>query len=406
LSITARSELKHPYLTAGLPGTGGIFKASADDFEVTEIPLYEASGSGEHTYALVEKRGLTTLEMLRRLSRALGVPERDMGYAGMKDARGITRQTVSIPGVSPEQVAAVEVAGIKVLSAVRHTNKLRLGHLAGNSFRIRIREVSEEPAKKAEAILAVLCSRGVPNYFGEQRYGSQGNSADIGIGLLRSDYEGAVTALFGSPELVHDERWQKGIIAFRAGLLAEAAELIPSHCRTEREVLKSLLRKPGEWERAVKTIHPRLISLYLSAAQSFLFDRAVASRIDSLDQVERGDIAFKHLNGACFLVEDQDEAAQRAACFEISPTGPMFGKKMLAPKGRAAADEAAILESAGLSPEIFCGTGRFRLDGERRPLRIPLKQPSVTVEDGALLLEFMLPKGSYATSVLREVMKS
>jgi len=405
LSITARSELQHPYLTAGLPGTGGVFKASADDFEVTEIPLYEASGSGEHTYALIEKRGLTTLEMLRRLSRTLEIPERDMGYAGMKDARGITRQTVSIPGVSPEQVEAVEVSGIKVLSAARHTNKLRLGHLAGNSFRIRIRGVSEEPLKKAEAILSVLCSTGVPNYFGEQRYGSQGNSADIGIGLLRGDFEGAVSALFGSPELVHDERWQKGIAAFRAGQLADAAELIPSHCRTEREVLKSLLRRPGEWERAVKTIHARLVSLYISAAQSFLFDRAVAARIDSLDHVEAGDVAFKHLNGACFLVEDQDEAAPRAASFEISATGPMFGRKMLAPQGRAAADEEAILEAAGLSPEIFCGSGRLRLDGERRPLRVPLKEASVTLEDGDLLLEFMLPKGSYATSVLREVMK-
>jgi len=389
-----------------LPGTGGVFKSSAEDFEVTEIPLYEASGSGEHTYALIEKRGLTTLEMLRRISRALEVPERDMGYAGMKDARGITRQTVSIPGVSPEQVEAVDVAGIKVLSATRHTNKLRLGHLAGNSFRIRIRGVTEEPLWKAEAILSVLCSRGVPNYFGEQRYGSQGNSADIGIGLLRSDFEGAVKALFGSPELVHDERWQQGIVAFRAGQLAEAAELIPSHCRTEREVLKSLLRKPGEWERAVKTIHPRLVSLYISAAQSFLFDRAVAARIDSLDHVERGDVAFKHQNGACFLVEDLDEAAPRAASFEISATGPMFGRKMLAPQGRAAADEAAILVAAGLSPEIFCGSGRLRLDGERRPLRVPLKEASVTGEDGDLLLEFMLPKGSYATSVLREVVKS
>jgi tRNA pseudouridine13 synthase len=398
--------MKHPYLTTRLPGTGGIFKASAEDFEVTEIPLYTASGSGEHTYALIEKRGLTTLEMLRRVSRALEIPERDIGYAGMKDARGITRQTVSIPGVTPEKVESLDVAGIKILSAARHNNKLRLGHLAGNSFRIKIREVPDNPLEKAEAVLSVLCSRGVPNYFGEQRYGSQGNSAEIGIRLLRSDPEGAVKALIGNPEKVLDERWQKGIIAFRAGLLAEASELIPSHCRTEREVLKSLLRKPDDWARAVKTIHPRLISLYMSAAQSSLFDLAVASRIDSLDRVEQGDVAFKHLNGACFLVEDEIEAAERAATFEISPTGPMFGKKMLTPQGRAAADEAAILEAAGLSLETFCVSGRSRLDGERRPLRVPLKEVSAGMEDGALLLEFMLPKGSYATSVLREVMKS
>ncbi len=397
--------MKHPYLTAGLPGTGGIFKASAEDFEVTELPLYEASGSGEHVYALIEKRGLTTLEMLRRISRVLGVSERDMGYAGMKDARGITRQTVSIPGVTPEQVEAVEISGIKVISAVRHANKLRLGHLAGNSFRIRVRDVSANPVEKANAVFSVLCRRGVPNFFGEQRYGSQGNSADIGVRLLQGDFEGAVTALIGSPELVQDERWQKAIVAFQAGMFTEALEILPSHCRTEREVIHSLLRKPGDWQRAVKTVHPRLISLYVSAAQSSLFDKVLAARIDYLDSIESGDIAFKHVNGACFLALDQDEAAPRAASFEISPTGPMIGSKMLLPQGSVAMVEAGILEGSGLSPETFNGEGRYRLSGERRPLRIPLKEVSVAFEDGALLLEFTLPKGSYATSVLREVMK-
>jgi tRNA pseudouridine13 synthase len=132
---------------------------------------------------------------------------------------------------------------------------------------------------------------------------------------------------------------------------------------------------------------------------------ALAARIDGLDRIEAGDIAFKHQNGACFLVEDLDEAAPRVAGFEISPTGPMFGRKMLVPLGRVAAAEASILDVAGLSPETFCGAGRFRLEGERRPLRVPLKEVSASTGDGALILEFMLPKGSYATSVLREVMK-
>lgn len=397
--------MPYPYLTPEIPGTGGIFKESPEDFEVTEIPLYTPCGSGEHTYALVEKRGLTTLEMLRRLARALEVPEREMGYAGMKDARGVTRQTVSIPRVTPEQLLALEIPGLRVLTAERHNNKLRLGHLAGNRFRIRLRQVAEDALPHAEAVLEILQRRGLPNYFGEQRYGSQGNSAVVGRKLLQGDNEGAVRALIGTPEAVRDERWQQGIAAFRAGDLPRALELLPGGCRTEREVIRSLVRKPGEWDRAIKTVHPRLISLYVSACQAELFDRTVAARMPAIDLIQPGDIACKHANGACFRVEDLEEAAGRAAAFEISPTGPMFGRKMLVPEGTTGELEAAILTAAGLTGETFTRTGPYQTDGERRPLRVPLHAPVASMEGGDLLLEFSLPKGSYATSVLREVMK-
>lgn len=395
----------YPYLTVDIAGTGGIFKESAEDFEVTELPLYPPCGSGEHTYLLVEKKGLTTLEMLRRLAKATGVPEREIGYAGMKDARGVTRQTVSVPRVTPEQLLALEIPGVRILSAVRHNNKLRLGHLSGNRFRIRLRQMGDGALERAAAVLDILQRRGVPNYFGEQRYGGQGNSAAVGRSLLRGDFEGAVRALIGTPEAVRDERWQQGIAAFREGNLAGALELLPGSCRTEREIVRTLLRKPGEWERGVKSIHPRLVSLYLSACQSELFDRVVAARMPDLDDILAGDIACKHANGACFRVEDLQEARQRAASFEISATGPMFGRKMLLPEGAVALLEGEVLAAAGLSPEAFTRDGQFRTEGERRPLRVPLRDHKAWCEGVDLLLEFSLPKGAYATSVLREIMK-
>ncbi len=395
----------YPCLTADIPGTGGIFKESAEDFEVTELPLYPPCGSGEHTYVLVEKTGLTTLEMLRRLAKAAGVQERELGYAGMKDARGITRQTVSVPRVPPERLLGLEIPGIRILSAELHANKLRLGHLAGNRFRIRLRQVADDAPVHAAAVLEILRRRGVPNYFGEQRYGSQGNSAEVGRKLLQGDHEGAVRALVGTGESVRDERWRGGIAAFRDGRLDAALELLPGNCRTEREIVRMLLRKPGEWQRAVKSIHPRLVALYLSACQSELFDRVVAARMPALDTLLAGDIACKHANGACFLVADPAEAIPRAAAFEISATGPMFGRKMLLPEGAAAALEAEILADSGLSAAAFGQEGPLRLEGERRPLRVPLQGPAVRQEGDDLLLEFALPKGSYATSVLREIMK-
>jgi len=130
------------YLTSHIHGTGGIIKETPEDFLVEEVPSYLPCGEGEHSYAVIEKRGITTLEAIRRISHALKVSERDIGYAGMKDAAGVTRQTLSIPRVAPEVCSSVDIHGIKVLSAARHRNKLKLGHLAGNRFRVRIRGVA------------------------------------------------------------------------------------------------------------------------------------------------------------------------------------------------------------------------------------------------------------------------
>src|SRR5450631_4429926 len=124
------------YLTADIPGSGGMIKESPDDFQVTEIPAYEPSGSGEHLYLTIEKRGMTTLEAIRRVARELRITERDIGYAGMKDSVGVTRQTLSVQRIRPEDVVGRDLDGVSVISAIRHVNKLKVGHLKGNRFRI------------------------------------------------------------------------------------------------------------------------------------------------------------------------------------------------------------------------------------------------------------------------------
>jgi len=393
------------YLTSHILGTGGVIKESPEDFQVAEIPLYLPCGTGEHTYAEIEKRGITTLEALRRLARALDVSERDLGYAGMKDAVGVARQTVSIPRVEPQRVLELELPGLRVLTAARHTNKLKLGHLAGNRFRIRVRGVHANALERAEAVLRLLAERGVPNYYGEQRYGAQGNSHLIGGAWLRGDHRGAVDALMGDPGRVRDERWQVAIAAYRRGELAESLRLFPGHCRTERDVLQRLAKHPESWDKALNAVHPRLKKLYLSAYQSFLFDRLLERRLTGLDRVMGGDLAYKHDNGACFLVTDPAAEAERAARFEISPSGPLFGCKVMLPEGEPGRLEAEILAEEGLSLASFDLPGGLRLEGERRPLRVPLRDPRLSGEGDDLILEFSLPKGSYATAVLREIMK-
>lgn len=407
MNMTQESaNVMRPCLTAALPGTGGTIKESCDDFQVEEIPSYLPCGSGDHVYLTVEKRGITTLEAIRRIARHLNVAERAIGYAGMKDAAGITRQTISIEHIKPEAVLGLELDAVKVVSAARHTNKLKLGHLKGNRFRVVIRGVSANAGEVVPAVLEILEQRGVPNYFGYQRYGAQGNSHLIGAAMLRRDWRGATDRLMGEPAALRDEQWRAGIEAYQRGDLVRALELFPRHCRSEREVLQRLVARPDGFERAFSVIHPRLKKLYLSALQSWFFDQVVEQRISQIDAILPGDLAWKHVNGACFLVEDAVVESERARTFEISATGPLFGCKMKQPAGKPLEIEQHILDNEHILPVDFDLGGGLRMEGERRPLRVPLEAPSFQIEGDRLELEFSLPKGSYATSLIREITKT
>lgn len=399
-------KCRHPYLTAQLPGCGGTIKESPEDFRVEEIPSYLPCGSGEHCYLTIEKCGITTLEAIRRIAQALKVSERDIGYAGMKDAVGITSQTISVQWVAPEKALALNLDGIRVVSAVRHSNKLKIGHLKGNRFCIVVRGVAPSAVQHVPAVLDILSRRGVPNYFGYQRYGVQGNSHLIGTAILLGDWHGCVDHLIGAADAVRDLEWSSAISAYHQGVLDEALRLFPRHCRTERDVLQRLIGRPGEFEKAFSVVHPRLKKLYLSAAQSFLFDSTLAMRIENIDRLIDGDLACKHVNGACFLVEDAAAEAERASAFEISASGPMFGCKMKRPEGAVWELESGILDRAGLGLTSFDLAGGLRMEGERRPLRVPAGELSWRFSEDALTVEFSLPKGSYATSLLREITKT
>src|SRR3954470_4821000 len=146
-------HMQLPYLTSEFPGIGGVIKQRPEDFFVQELPLYEPSGEGEHVYAEVQKVGLTTFELINRLSRALNVSPKGIGYAGMKDAQAVTVQTVSIFGTTPEAVMALQIPGVTVRWAIRHVNKLRLGHLKGNRFAVRMRNVNATDVVKLQPVL-------------------------------------------------------------------------------------------------------------------------------------------------------------------------------------------------------------------------------------------------------------
>src|SRR5688572_25811525 len=142
-----------PYLIEDFAGVGGRIKERPEDFAVTEIPLYEPSGQGEHVYCEIQKVNLTTFDAVNRIAAALNVHPKAIGFAGMKDAKAVTRQTLSIHGTAPEAVQNLKVDGVGVLWVDRHLNKIRLGHLKGNRFVIKIRGVNATDVVKLHPVL-------------------------------------------------------------------------------------------------------------------------------------------------------------------------------------------------------------------------------------------------------------
>jgi len=395
-----------PRVTGDLPGTGGRLRVETDDFQVTEIPRYEPSGSGPHAYLWVEKRGLATHEMVHRLAKALGRSWRDFGTAGLKDARAVTRQWVSIEHVDPAAVANLSGDGWRVLAATRHRNKLKTGHLQGNAFHIVVREVGPEALERARAVLERLGQCGVPNIYGPQRFGMRCDSHLIGRALLTRDWREVCDQLLGRPAESDPPATQRFRSLYDQGQHREAREVLPRGNRNQAAVLETLLRTKGDHGRAARALPKQMRRFFISAWQSALFNRVVARRMPDLGRLIKGDLAWLHDRGAVFEVEDVGAEQGRADRFEISPSGPMFGARMKWPTGRPGEIEAEVLAASGLEAEVFGGGGSSGARGGRRPLRVPLVGAAVERAAEGIRVLFSLPRGSYATVVMDEITKT
>lgn len=398
-----------PYLTAEVPAVPGTLKARYEDFVVEEVPLYEPEGHGDHVHFTIEKAGLTTHKAVADIARALGVRPRDIGLAGLKDARAVTRQTLSIEHVDPDRIAALDLPRIRVLAVARHPRKLRIGHLSANRFVIRLRDVDFARVSDVHHVLEVLASRGVPNYFGAQRFGVRGDTAEIGRRLVDGDFDGAVSLIAGAPGPHDTGSVLEARRAFEAGDYAAAATLWPRAYAAHARLSRAMAREKGNARRALRAFDRRMLRLFVNAYQSWLFNEVLARRIDGLDRILDGDLAVKHDTGGVFRVEDAAAEQPRADAFEISPTGPLPGPEMRRAEGMPGEIEETVLREADRRLEDFPSTGPFRVSGGRRALRFPLRD--VSVEPGHdeagdyLEFRFTLPPGCYATAVLREVCK-
>ncbi len=345
-------ELKLPYVTGDLPGIGGALRATPDHFVVEELPLYLPQGEGQHLYVRLTKVGLTTKEVQARLAQIFGVGRDAVGFAGMKDKVARTTQTFSINvGFVDDRFVADAPARIQDQLPVEvhwcqlHRNKLKPGHLLGNRFRITVTDLAlpaDEVLRRAEAIAQRLRRPGVPNFFGPQRFGPGG--ANVRQGL---------------------------------------------------EILLGRRTKQDRWLRRF------LISSY----QSYLCNRYLARRLErgAFHRLLAGDVAKKYDTGGMFQVEDLAAEQARYEAQEISFTAPIYGPKMWPATDGAGALEQEILDEAAITLEHL---RRARVEGTRRLGRLLVPDLQLSIQEDGLMVEFALPKGAFATTVLREFMKN
>jgi len=327
------------------PVLGGKFKQQAEDFQVEEILGFEPDGSGEHLFLFIEKTEMTTSDVQQTLARHFNQALNKVSYSGMKDKMGITRQWFCVQTTMAYQPeATLELPGqIRVITACKNSRKLRIGSHRSNKFRIVVRELAGDRTDLALRLQQVA-QLGVPNYFGPQRFGNDCSS------------------------LLQAEQW------FIGGK------------RETRRVRRSLM---------------------LSAARAFLFNQVLSARVSSKNWSKAllGDVMALSGTASTFAAEkaESDELLRRLSSMDIHPTGPLWGKGTLRTTDLVQELEQDIVSSY---ETLAQGLIKMGLEQDRRALRLQVLQLHHELTGNDLKLEFTLPKGSYATSVLRELINT
>lgn len=324
----------------GAPAATGTIRSAVEDFRVWEQPLVEPAGEGNHLWLEIEKTGANTDWVAGRLAVLAGVPRRDVSFAGMKDRHAVTTQwfSIGLQEAASDDWPAWRIEGVQVLQAQRHGRKLRRGTLAGNRFRIVVRDLRGDGDELNDR-LERIARHGIPNYFGSQRFGHGGRN------------------------------------------LERARHWLLSGGR---------VRKPQR-------------GILMSAARSFLFNQVLSARVvqGNWNRLLDGELA--NLDGrravfACALPDEELE--RRCAAFDIHPTGPLPGRGRDTPARDAAAVERAALAGEEALVEALERAGA---EAARRSLRVRPAGLESEFDGDSLVLAFSLPAGSYATSLLREL---
>ncbi|WP_107696339.1 tRNA pseudouridine(13) synthase TruD [Campylobacter concisus] len=347
------------------------FSKNSDDFVVREIPLYEFSGDGEHLIVEISKKDMTTSDALHVLSEVTGAKMRDFGYAGLKDKQGMTTQFISMSRKFESALANFSHEKMKILSLNVHKNKLRIGHLKGNSFFIRLKKVLPSNAKKLEQAFVSIDKMGYANYFGYQRFGKYGDNAQSGMELLKS---GTVNGKKSKNPKLNDF-------------------LISAY---QSDLFNRWLSKRVEISRFAQDFSlGELAQIYPYLGGENLKNLKSQKRFFKLIE---GEVLGHYPHGKCFLCEDLDAEGARFDARDITSCGLIVGAKAYEAQGVARMVEDQIFTQAN--------EYKAKMTGSRRFAWCYLEDASYKYneEKAHFTINFTLQKGSYATVVLEEIL--
>jgi tRNA pseudouridine13 synthase len=348
------AALAPPFAWGSGPLAAGLLRTVPEDFKVDEMLGFDAAGTGPHALLRVRKVGANTEWVARELARVAGCKPFEVGFAGLKDRNAVTTQSFTVPRGkrAAAEFLGVHGEGYEVIAAAEHQRKLPRGALEGNRFEITVRQFRCAAGVLAER-MSSLRTGGVPNYFGEQRFGRDAGNL---VAVMR-----------------------------------EAEKLAAS----PREG-----RRPGRGPRGGGDDR----GFMLSAARSLIFNAILAERVrrGTWNRLAPGDVANLDGRGSVFAVPDVDAAlSSRCEALEIHPTAPLMGEGASLTTGEADEFEREV---AGRFPEALAVIGAARMNGERRASRIRVRDLEFDQAGDVLNLRFSLAAGSFATTVLREIM--
>jgi len=337
------------------------FKQSPETFVVEEVPLYEFSGEGEHLILKVRKKNLTTWQMLQAISEQVGVKIKDIGYAGLKDKNALTYQYISINKKYENVLKNFSHSNIKIVEITKHKNKIKIGHLKGNRFFIRLKKVMSVDAKKIENVLKIIEKEGMPNFFGYQRFGIDGENYILGKEIVEEKRKERNK----KKEKLFINSYQSHLFNLWLSKRIEVSKLV---CNFSKNELKKLLDLPTGIVQELQK-------------QSQFF------------KLFPGDLASHYPFGKLFEIDNVLEESKRFQKRDISPTGLLPGKKVKRCNGLARDFEKDFDDE------------KIKIFGDRRFAWVfPKECDGVYKEDKAWYeLKFFLPKGSYATVLLEEI---
>jgi tRNA pseudouridine13 synthase len=407
-------ELGIRYYASDADGIGGKLRSAAEDFIVEELPLPFSGGTGPYLVCRLTKKNWELQHAVKEIAKRLGISHRRIGWAGTKDRRAVTTQFISIYRATPGMVANVGLKDI-TLEVVREQNtQISLGDLQGNRFDIVIRDAAVPGLAGRVGEITRDVATGIPNYYGIQRFGAVRPVTHlVGERILAGDFEGAVLTYIRKTFPLESGTAREVRAEFGTTRDAEAAlRKFPVSLGYERAMLQYLHNNPGDYAGALHELPQKLLSMFVSAFQSYLFNMGLSRRIGqghSLAEPQPGDrLIFANGKEDVVSSKNQQTAAQHIRRGRCGIAIFMPGKDCFVPSSDSEHYMNSLMEERGIGAEDFLQASAFvrtKFKGALRPISLHT-DVGTGIEDTSVRLQFTLPPGHYATTVAREYMKA